>query len=349
MAASWSNYRFLINPYGTNTASTSMRWEVPASFGGGDRWFQVPAGGTNLPVVYFSDATNAAAQFHITFEVNMSVPITQGLFVPNSSTAYAFGSWNNWATGLLLTNVPGTSNYMQTLVTSNTMGSVVYYKYNINGNGGTWEGNVGPTNTQNRIFALTNINMALPLSYWNNIANAYTNYVTFQVDLLVEYALGVFTPGDDGDWVYVCGDWDWLANAVRLYQTDNPYVYTNTIPLYYAPGSVVNYKYTLNALTWENDGVGPGGGQNRQFAMITTNLPLDHFNNYTDLGPVAISLSGAETALSWASGSNANNHIRLQNSTNLAAGWTDVPNTQGTAAVTNNFGGGSQFFRLIGP
>jgi hypothetical protein len=167
--------------------------------------------------------------------------------------------------------------------------------------------------------------------------------------MLVEYALGVFAPGD-GDLVYVNGDWDWSGTAMQLYQTANPYVYTNTVALHYSPGSVVNYKYTINGtLTWENDGIGPGGAQDRQFALITTNLPLDHFNNYVDLGPVTISKSGAQTALSWASGSNANNHIRLQNATNLLNGWTDVPNTQGINAVTNNFGTAPRFFRLIGP
>jgi len=344
----WPNYKFII----TNAGVGGVTWEVPASFGGGDRYFQVPTNGlgTNLPVVYFSDQTNPPGLFHITFQVNMGVPITQGAFDTNSSLAYAFGSWSNWLSGygLLLTNVPGTSNYMRTLDMSNTLNTVVYYKYNINAGGGTWEGNVGPSNTVNRVFTLTNFNMVLPLEYWNNITNAYTNYVTFQVDTLVEHTLGIIDA--NADWIYVNGDWDWSGTAMRLYQTDNPYVFTNTVALHNAPGSVVNYKYTVNGtILWENDGVGPGGAQNHQFELLTTNLPLDHFNNYTDLGPVDISLSGNQAGLTWASGSNANNHIRLQNSTNLQSGWTDVPNTQGIGAVTNNFGDGSQFFRLIGP
>jgi hypothetical protein len=346
-AGLYPRWKFIINPNG-NSTGTALVWETSA-----DRFFNnpgVPAGGTNLPVVYFSNSTNPPGLFHITFQVNMGVPITQGLFVPNSSLAYAFGSWSNWGSGygLQLTNVPGTSNYMQTLDISNTLNSVISYKFNINGNGGTWEGAVGPNNTADRICTLTNLNVVQPLEYWNNITNAYTNYVTFQVDTLVEYALGVFDPY--ADYLYVNGDWDWSGTAMRLYQTADPYVFTNTVALHFAPGSLVDYKYTINGtIIWENDGVGPGGAKNHQFELLTTNLPLDHFNNYTDLGPVDISLSGNQAALSWASGSNANNHIRLQNSTNLSSGWTDVPNTQGTSAVTNNFGGGSQFFRLIGP
>jgi hypothetical protein len=143
---------------------------------------------------------------------------------------------------------------------------------------------------------------------------------------------------------------------MQLMQTAAPYVYTGTVALAFSPGTTINYKYAMNqgisANSWEMDGVGPGGAQNRQFAMpaSATNLPGDYFDNYLNLGPVTISGSGAQTVLSWASGSNANNHIRLQNATNLLGGWVDVvPNTQGQSAATNNFGTAPRFFRLIGP
>jgi hypothetical protein len=200
------------------------------------------------------------------------------------------------------------------------------------------------------MFTLTSTNEVLPLNLWNNVTNANLSYaVTFQVNMLVEYLMGLFTPGSD--YLYVNGDWDWTGTADQLTQTANPYVYTGTVALAFSPGTLINYKYDLNGgLTWENDGVGPGGAQNRQFTLIgVTNLPGDNFNNYVDLGPVNISRSGVQTALSWVSGTNAPNHIRLQNATNLLGGWVDVPNTQGQSGVTNNFGPGSQFFRLIGP
>ena len=103
-------------------------------------------------------------------------------------------------------------------------------------------------------------------------------------------------------------------------------------------------------MTWENDGVGPGGAKNHQFVINTaTNLPMDYFNNYRDLGPLFISQQGSQTTLTWPSGTNVNNRIRLQNSADLLSNWSDVPNTQGQSSITNDFGIGPQFFRLIGP
>jgi hypothetical protein len=360
-AASFPTYKFIINPNG-NSSGNSLNWEVPASTGGGNRFFNspgVPTGGTNLPVVYFSDASNAPTyQVWITFQVSMQPYIIQGHFTIGSDTVTAFGSWNNWSSsgGLLLANVPGTSNYVGTLTTSAVpTNSVVNYKYAINGSGGTWEGNVGTNGAANRTFILTSTNEVLPLDHFNNITNPYSSFaVTFQVDMLVEYALGNFDPGNL-DTIYVNGDWNWNGDAMQLMQTAALYVYTGTVALAFSPGATINYKYAMNqgitANSWEMDGVGPGGAQNRQFAMpaSATNLPGDYFNNYMDLGPVNISGSGAQTVLAWPSGTNANNHIRLQTSTNLLGGWVDVPNTQGQSAVTNNFGTAPRFFRLIGP
>jgi len=160
--------------------------------------------------------------------------------------------------------------------------------------------------------------------------------------------LGVFTPGSD--YLYVNGTWDWSGSALQLLQADNPYVYTGTVALAYSPGTLIDYKYSINgSITWEDNGVGPGGVNNRQFILSATNLPGDNFNNYSNLGPVNLSGPVAQTVLTWPSGSNANNHIRLQTATNLVNGWSDVPNTQGTGSVTNNFGPAPMFFRLIGP
>ncbi len=91
-ALSWPNYKFVIAP-----ASSAWIWESPASFGGGNRYFQVPAGGTNLPVVYFSDNTNLPSYtVNITFQLDMGIAIQQGLFTMGSDYVDAFGSFNNW-------------------------------------------------------------------------------------------------------------------------------------------------------------------------------------------------------------------------------------------------------------
>lgn len=349
-AGIWPNYKFVIKP-----ASGSWIWESPASTGGGNRYFQVPAGGTNLPAVYFSDNTNMPSySVEITFQLNMEIAILQGQFNQGSDYLNVFGSFNNWSTtGLLLTNAQGTSNYVGVLTTAELVtNSVVYYKYAINGNGGTWEGNVGPGGTQNRIFTVTNSVQALPLDYWNNVTNLNSIPVGFEVNLTVEDALGVFTPGVDS--VFVAGDWNWSGTAVQLLQVGSSDLYTGTVALAIAPGTTVDYKYNINSISvgyiWESDGVGPGGAKNRRFVLnAETNLPADYFNNYRDIGPLYIGRQGSETALTWPAGTNVNNRIRLQNSAVPSGGWSDVPNTQGQSGITNDFGAGPVYFRLIGP
>lgn len=346
-ALSWPNYKFVIAP-----ASSAWIWESPASFGGGNRYFQVPAGGTNLPVVYFSDNTNLPSYtVNITFQLDMGIAIQQGLFTMGSDYVDAFGSFNNWgATGVLLTNVPGTSNYVGTLTTTAlATNTLVSYKYAIDGI--TWEGNVGTNGASARSFTLTSTNQVLPLDYWNNVTNAnYSFTIGFQVNMIVEDALGVFTPGSDV--VFVNGSWSTFSGSdALLTEVGTSDVYTGAVEMALAPGTTVDYKYSIDGgLTWENDGVGPGGAQNHQFVLNTaTNLPADDFNDYSNLGPVTISGPVGQTVVSWASGTNANNRIQLQSATDLSSGWSNVANTQGQSSITNDFGPGTVFFRLTGP
>jgi hypothetical protein len=347
-AGTFPQYKFVIKP-----TSSSWIWEnLP---GGGNRYFQapgVPSGGTNLPVVYFSDNTNLPSYaVQITFQVSMQFAILQGQFSQGFDYVNAFGSFDNWLQtgGVLLTNVPGTSNYVGILTTTAlATNTVVSYKYAINGWGGRWEGNVGPGGAQNRSVTVTSTNQVFPLDYWNNVTNLASIPVGFQVNMAVEDAFGRFTPGSDT--VFVNGDWDWSGYAVQLSQVGSSDLYTGTVALVIAPGTTVDYKYTINGLTWENAGVGPGGANNRQFVINTAiNLPMDYFNNYRDLGPLFISQQGSQTTLTWPSGTNVNNRIRLQNSANLLSSWADVPNTQGQSSITNDFGVGPQFFRITGP
>jgi hypothetical protein len=348
VSGAWPNYKFVITP-----ASGPWVWESPADFGGGNRYFSVPAGGTNLPVVYFSDNTNLPSYtVYVTFQVDMAVAIQQGKFTMDSDYVDVFGGFNNWSqTGVLLTNVPGTSNYVAVLTTTSLSTNTDYtYKFAINGYGGSWEGNVGPAgDLPNRHFTLTNTVQTLPLVYWNNIASASSSFlVGFQVDMSVEDAFGVFNPGDT---VFVNGDWDWSGYAMQLTPVGSSDLYTGAVLVAFSPGTTVSYKYTIDGgLIWENNGVGPGGAQNHEFLLNTaTNLSVDHFNNYSDLGPVTISGPVGQTALSWASGTNVNNRIRLQSTTNLLSGWSDVSGAAGQSAITNDFGAGKVFFRLVAP
>ncbi|MGA2247625.1 MAG: hypothetical protein ABSH48_21775, partial [Verrucomicrobiota bacterium] len=317
----YENHKFIIDSAGT------LNWESIAN-----RYFPVPAGATNLPVVFFNDLSNLpTSTISLTFQLDLQVAIQQGLFDPGSDYVDAFGSFNNWAeTGILLTNVPGTSNYIGTFSTTSLVtNTVVNYKYAIDGYGGTWEGNVGAGGTANRSVTITNVNQTFPLDYWNNVTNANLSFtVGFEVNLGVEDAFGVFTPGSDT--VFVNGDWNWSGSAMQLMPVGSSELYTGAVTLAYSQGTTINYKYTIDGgLIWENNGVGPGGAQNHQFILNRTNLPMDYFNNYSNLGPLTISGPPGQIALYWAAGTNVNNLIWLQTATNLLGTWSDVPNSQG--------------------
>src|ERR1039457_1674641 len=245
VSGAWPNYKFVITP-----TSSPWIWESPASFGGGNRYFPVPAGGTNLPVVYFSDNTNLPTYtVQVTFQVDMQIAIQQGKFTIGSDYVDAFGSYDNWGhTGVLLTNVPGTSNYVGTLTTTALATNTdTAYKFAINGYGGTWEGNVGPTNdVGNRHFTLTNTVQTLPLVYWNNVTSANFSFaVGFPVNMITEDAMGVFTPGSDT--VFVNGDWSSFSGSdAQLTQVGSSDLYTGAVVVALSPGTTVNYKYTID-------------------------------------------------------------------------------------------------------
>jgi hypothetical protein len=340
-AGAFENHKFIID-----SASSGLIWEST-----GNRYFAVPATATNLATVYFNDVSNVpSSTANITFQLDMAVAAQKGLFDPSSDYVDVFGSFNNWSsTGLLLTNVPGTSNYLGifTTTTLNT-NTVISYKYAIDGYSGTWEGNVGPAGAQNRSVTLTNFTQTFPFDYWNNVTNANLSYTAaFQVSLATEDAFGLFTPGSDT--VFVAGDWNWSGTALQLTQIGSSDVFTGAVSIAESAGTTINYKYTIDGSIWENSGVGPGGAANHEFVLNNTNLPVDYFNDYSNLGPVTISGPPGQTVLYWTAGTNATSRAWLQTATNLFSGWSDVPNTLGQASITNDFGSGPVYFRVTGP
>ena len=109
--------------------------------------------------------------------------------------------------------------------------------------------------------------------------------VTFQVNLAVQTTLGAFTPGTDA--VEVHGSFNnWGPGTALAPGDSDPSIYEGALDVSAASGSQVQYKFVINrggALVWENDGVGPGGQQNRVFTNTTTaqTLPVVYFNNQT--------------------------------------------------------------------
>jgi hypothetical protein len=356
-AGSWPNYKFVINPYGTSSGP-ALKWEESIP----DRWFQVPGAATNLPVVYFDNVTNVSSVIvvPVTFQVDMSVQAELGNFNPATDYVYVSGAWD-WEenTAVQLTqSVTDTNVWAGTLNITNTPGTTVNYKFHMNtfSLGRIWESDgVGPGGAQNRQFIFPETATNLPAVYFNNVTNTtsmVTVPVTFAVNLAVEIARGVFNP--DYDTVHVSGDAvnNWNSPGSQLTRSGtNLNLWTGTFDITNVVGSTVNYKFVQNnslGIAWENNGVGPGGAQNRQFSFpeTATNLPSVFWNNIGNLGTLTNSVAGDQITLSWGSGP----LIRLQSATDLGGGvWVDVPDTLGQSSFTTNTSSGMECFRLIGP
>lgn len=345
----FENHKFIIN-------SGPFTWESTPN-----RFFQVTAGDQVLPVVYFNNLTNANTTIttQVTFSVNMGVQKALGNFDPNSDFVYVAGDpLNNWTAGAstLSPSIGDTNIYIGTFNVTTTVGTTVNHKFIMNTflAGQQWENNgVGPNGAQNRQFTFTNQATTLPVVYFNNITNATSlviTQVTFKVNLAAQIAQGTFDPNVGT--VSVAGDVinNWSPTLSVLSQTvTNPSLWSGTFTLTNTVGGPVNYKFTLNnGGTWENNGVGPNGANDRQliFTNQATVLPDVYFNNLGNLGAVTVSppTNGVIT-VSWTGGP----LIRLQTNASLASVWGDVPGSAGLSTMNFGASASATHFRLIGP
>ena len=351
---SFENHKFIIDVGSTGSA---LNWET-----GGNRFFQVTAADQVLPVVYFNNVTNANSLIttQVTFSVNMGVQIGLGNFNPSSDFVYVAGDGiNNWVVGasVLTNSLADTNIWTSTFSLTNTTGNPVNYKFIMNtyASGTIWENNgVGPNGAQNRQFTFPTTATNLPVVYFNNITNTSSlvaTQVTFKVNLAAQIAQGTFDPGSGQ--VSVAGDAinNWSPIMSYLTQTvTNATVWSGTFTVTNTVGGAVNYKFVLNGGgTWENNGVGPNGANDRQFIFtnIATVLPDVYFNNLGNLGNSLTigQANGGQVTLNWTAGP----AIRLQTNAALLGTWGDVPGTTGASSATVSTGAGKTFFRLIGP
>lgn len=349
----FENHKFIIDVGGT---AATLNWETTPN-----RFFQVTAGDQTLPVVYFNDITNAntIVTTQVTFSVNMGVQKALGNFDPNTDFVYVAGDpLNNWTPGASTLSPSGgdTNIYTGTFNVTTTVGTVVNHKFIMNTfiAGQQWENNgVGPNSAQNRQFTFTNEATTLPTVYFNNVTSSsslVTTQVTFKVNLAAQIALGTFDPNVGT--VSVAGDVinNWNPVPSVLTQTlTNSSLWSGTFDITNTVGAPVNYKFVLNSGgTWENNGVGPNGANDRQFIFtnLTTVLPDVYFNNLGNLGALTISpVSAGQVTVNWTAGP----LIRLQTNAPLTGTWGDVSGTLGAGSATVNVGPANTYFRLIGP
>jgi hypothetical protein len=352
------NHLFVMNP-GSNY--TALVYEPNANFGaGGNRYFIVPAASvvnTNLPTVFFDDVTNVdeLVTTPVTFYVDMSVQEALGAFNPATDFVAVAGDWG-WAIPDITMTATGTnaSVFYQTVSVTNIPGNLENYKFiNLSeSEGNIWEGVVGPGSGANgdRQFVFPSVATNLPTVFFNNQSNATVSVqINFQVNTIVANAMGLFSPPPAGaGYVTVSGGFGgnnyWNASANVLTQSpSNSNLWTGTVTLTgFVPGATVDYLYYLNGTVWETTG-------NKTFVVpstASTNLPVDYFDNYVNLGTLSVSNNHAGQAIiKWP---RSGTRIRLQSSGNLGGAWTDVANTLGSNTATVNISG-QTMYRAKGP
>ncbi len=257
----------------------------------GNRSFVIQGGAQTLDVVYYDDdaTVSVMATTAVTFQVDMSVKIAEGLFDPAADELSVRGSFNSWGRGNALSpTVEDPNLYTGTFDITALTGDTILYKFVIYHDAADqWEGD------PNRSFAHQADPVTLPAVYFDRDEEANVVIkaaIAFQVDMSVQLASGNFDPATDEVWVR--GNrmgWGTPPGGVQLFaDASRAGVYTN---LYTrdeeVTGSLVEYKHTIwqtdAAVTVWEDGanktlmftgdepVNPGG-----YHVITA--PLTYFN-----------------------------------------------------------------------
>lgn len=338
---SWPNYKFI-----KNRVIGGTQWEDDGVGAGGskNRWFQIASDPQVLDVVYFNNITNVAVNVTpVTFQVNMSVQIAQGLFDPVYGNLTVGGApLNDWSrtASPLTQSATDTNLWVGTFSITNPVGGTVSYKYLMND---VWE------TIPNRSFVLASGAQTLPPVYYNNMTNVAAPIpLTFEVNLGVQMARGNFNPAN-GEVVEVRGSFltdsggNWLGGFSLTNDPANAIIYRGTwLDTNDTSGSVIQYQFVLNYGTWETTG-------NRNFTIPSTNattVPLAFFNNVADLGAVTLGpIAAGQASLSWTAGP----FIWLQRADSLAGLWQDMDGTQGQSSASVSVGPGNRYFRLRGP
>jgi hypothetical protein len=216
----------------------------------------------------------AAGDRDITFQVNMSVMQSRGIFDPASHQVYVRGSFNDWGTGNPLTLTDATNQiYSATVTVNGSEGSQIQYKFfHTGGEGASWESDPNRTLT----LGPNDTPQTAPLVFFDNIEN-FRN-VVFQVNMSVAEANGNFNPSNQN--VYARGGFNgWGTTAMTLTDATNK-IYSATLEIGGAEGTSFEYKFFYgtdgNTGTYESRNnrsftLGPGG--------VTQNLPVVFFND----------------------------------------------------------------------
>lgn len=209
---------------------------------GGNRGFNVPAGGGVIPVVCFGQCDACPALVNVTFQVDMNEQTVSGAGV------HIAGNFQGWDLGSTqMTHVGGgIYTYTATILE----GYEVFYKY-INGN--QWSDNeIVPgacNNSGNRFYTVPTGGATLPLVCFSSCiacAPVMVN-VTFQVNMSNQIV--------SGSGVHIAGDFQGFnpGTTPMTHIGGNIYTYTTSL----AQGDSYQYKY-INGNAWGQDESVPG-------------------------------------------------------------------------------------------
>jgi hypothetical protein len=290
-------YKYYIDTGSDWESINNRQWGLPKASGGA----------LVLPTYFFNDVapTNLAPVTNVlVFQVDMTQQIALGAFTPGTSVVYARGSFNNWGNSpdapFALTNDPASSNpnlytgvfYGPTGTEGGDIdnpGAPEFLKYQFDP--GTVYETIPAQDTDatgNRVFNLlqTNGTLTLPQVYFNDQPPIppVTNVVTFQVDMSVQDALGLFAD----QYVEARGSFNnWNGGFQLTNDLASPYTnkWSGVWTIVNAPGATVSYKFWDHYFPGNYETPASTGGGNRQFNMLPTNgtivLPDVYFDDQT--------------------------------------------------------------------
>lgn len=245
----------------------------------------------------------ALADANVSFQVDMSVAVTNGTFNPATQTVAVRGGFTGWGNAFVhLTNNPSAANTNLYTGTTNILtanganGSAADYKFTLEGGGSVYE---TTADNNNRVFvipATSGGSLVNPVSYFSDTPptppGPETNTVTFRVDMAQQINIGAFNPGTDT--VYARGTFNSFSQSLPM--TNDPSIHrTNafgavTTDVWVAEtniectaGSQVEYKFFIdNGNNWENPAIGDPDNSNNRFSQYpggAAALPIVYFGD----------------------------------------------------------------------
>lgn len=242
----------------------------------------------------------AHADDTVTFQVDLS-RYTNSAGAQAATLVDVRGAFNGWGAGSTLIN-NGANVYTNTFNVVGAAADKLQYKFTYTTPPGvTWEednpppgAGQPPAEGNNRVLQLIGGDQVLPVVpfYAPSVTpplDFSDNNVTFQVDMTAQVAIGAYTHGQP---IRVSGAFNSWGDGNDM--TNNPAlsgvatnIFSCVITIAGSVGSQGGqYKFRANS-GWENDGVGAGGAQNRNFTIAGGDqvLPVVYYNNIPPATP----------------------------------------------------------------